>query len=122
MGAQDLVIPIDDNQDLADTLKLLRLLAGITQKDVGAALGTCSSRIGKYETGYHVSNVDTLIRHLRAIGYRLAVIPLDSEQLDVQESDIAETQRDERARGPVHAGVCWSDCPRPEHSTEGRTE
>ena len=102
------MIPIDDNQDLADTLKLLRVLAGVTQKDVGAALGTCSSRIGKHETGYHVANADTLIRHLRAIGYRLAVIPLesesvlDSEQSDVQESSIAETRRDERGEQDDH--------------------
>jgi transcriptional regulator with XRE-family HTH domain len=94
------MIPIDDNQDLADTLKLLRLLAGMTQTSVGEALGTAASRVGEYESGRRIANPDTLIRHLRAIGYRLAVIPLesrlDSEQSGVQESDIAETRRDKR--------------------------
>lgn len=73
------MIPIDTPADLADTLGLLRRLAGLTQTAVGIELGTTPQRIGDYERGRMVANAKTVIRHLAAMGHRLAVVPLATD-------------------------------------------
>lgn len=69
------MIRIDTTADLANTLRLLRKLAGITQTAVGYELGTTPQRIGDYEHGRLNPSVRTLLRHLATLGYELAIVP-----------------------------------------------
>lgn len=90
------MIPIDTPADLADALGLLRRLAGLTQTAVGIELGTTPQRIGDYERGRMVANAKTVIRHLAAMGYRLAVVPLAT---DGPETALSASVSDETASG-----------------------
>lgn len=96
------MIPIDTPADLADTLGLLRRLAGLTQTAVGIELGTTPQRIGDYEQGRMVANAKTVIRHLAAMGYRLAVVPLAT---DGPETGLNVSVSDETAFGVDGEGL-----------------
>lgn len=87
------MIPIDTPEDLADALGLLRRLVGLTQTAVGIELGTTPQRIGDYERGRMVANGKTLMRHLAAIGHRLAIVPLieTAPETGLSATETAET-------------------------------
>jgi transcriptional regulator with XRE-family HTH domain len=70
------MIPIDTPADLAEALGLLRRLTGRTLAAVGDELGTTGQRISDYEKARLTANAKTVIRHLAALGHRLAIVPL----------------------------------------------
>lgn len=71
------MIRIDSAADVAETLGLLRTLARLSQRAVAEKLGCNPSRVGHYEQGQRRQSVATLIHHLAALGYGLAIVPLD---------------------------------------------
>lgn len=71
------MIRIDTPADLGENLRLLRKLAGKTQTAVGYEMGTTPQRIGDYERNKLNPSARTLLRLLHAIGYTLAIVPLE---------------------------------------------
>lgn len=71
------MIRIDSTADLAENFGLLRKLTRRTQTEIGAEFGVPASRIGEFERHRRVPSPGTVIRHLRALGYQLAIVPLD---------------------------------------------
>lgn len=70
------MIRINKPEDLGETLLLLRHLRGMTQLDVARIMGTHDTRVGKTECGVRIPHTGTLLRHLAALGYGLAIVPL----------------------------------------------
>jgi transcriptional regulator with XRE-family HTH domain len=70
------VIRIGTTQDLADTVGLLRQLAGITQTALAEVMGCHPARIGEYERHRRKVSVRVALIHLKALGYELAIVPL----------------------------------------------
>jgi transcriptional regulator with XRE-family HTH domain len=70
------VIRIEKPEDLGETLVLLRYLRGMTQLDVARIMDTHATRVGKTECGVRIPHTGTLLRHLAALGYGLAIVPL----------------------------------------------
>lgn len=70
------MIRIGTTQDLADTVGLLRQLAGVTQTALAEVMGCHPARIGEYERHRRKVSVRVALIHLRALGYELAVVPL----------------------------------------------
>ena len=54
--------------NLADNLKLYRKACGLTQEDMGAALGIDRSTYTYYETGRSFPTLDNLVRIIRILG------------------------------------------------------
>ncbi len=74
------LLSLDDPEDFGETLRLLRRLAGVTQQELGAAIGTSAGRIGKYERGINPPNLPTAIKLLKILGYRLAIEPIPVQE------------------------------------------
>jgi DNA-binding XRE family transcriptional regulator len=92
------VIPIDDSKDLAEAAFLLRRLGGLTQAEVATAIGVHPARISEVESGRRKVSLRVAMRHLGALGYGLAIVPLDQ---DGPESGLRST---ETAEPPVAGG------------------
>jgi transcriptional regulator with XRE-family HTH domain len=80
-------VPIDSGEDLASTLKLLRVLAGRTQQSIAEPLNFSPGRVGEYERGVRSMRVTTLLRLLAELGWQMTLVQLDSAQSNVQESE-----------------------------------
>ncbi len=72
-----MILTIDDTQDFAASLATLRKLHGLTQAEVADRLAVAKSQISHYECGRLSPTLQTANRHLAALGYQLAIIPLD---------------------------------------------
>jgi transcriptional regulator with XRE-family HTH domain len=94
------MIPIEDAEDLADTLQLLRILAGRTQRDVAGALHLSPGRLGDYERATRGPQAKTLLRILDELGWKMMLVPRKRERasdgLDGDESAVQESEHDDR--------------------------
>src|ERR1700709_1905330 len=59
--------PTAFNQRLGTAVRSNRVLAGLTQKDIGDALGVTFQQVQKYERGVNRISVETLIKVATAI-------------------------------------------------------
>lgn len=90
------MIPVATSEDLADTLGLLRRLAGLTQTAVAEQLGCHANRIGEYENHRRRVSFRVAVKHLAALGYGLAIVPLDE---DGPETTLSAHESAEQASG-----------------------
>ncbi len=74
------LLSLDDPEDFGETLRLVRRLAGVTQREVGEVIGVGPSRIGRYETGVNIPNLVTAMKLLKYLGYRLAIEPIPMQE------------------------------------------
>jgi transcriptional regulator with XRE-family HTH domain len=65
-----------DAKDVGRTVKWARRRAGMSQHDLATATGVPQSNIARIESGTVIPRTATLIKMLRAAGYRLAVEPI----------------------------------------------
>lgn len=57
----------------AETLRALRMLTGISQKELGRRAGFAASQICEYETGRREPRVSTFDQLIGAMGYRVTI-------------------------------------------------
>ena len=60
----------------AELLRQARSAAGLSQRELAAAVGTSQSAIARYESGSVVPSFDTLERILRVLNHRIILQPL----------------------------------------------
>jgi transcriptional regulator with XRE-family HTH domain len=99
---------------LAEAHPRLRQLTGRSQRVVGEAIGTSPGRVGDYERGRLTANARTVMRHLAALGYGLAIVPLIGRG---PETAPASTVSDQRVE--MHTRVGSDDLNGAEARTEG---
>jgi transcriptional regulator with XRE-family HTH domain len=73
------MIRIGTAEDIGETLSLLRALARLTQRTLAALAGTTQTQIGLWELGQVLPGLPNLVRLLAALGYQLALVPLDHD-------------------------------------------
>lgn len=96
------MIRIGTTEDLADAVGLLRQLAGITQTAVAEIMGCHPARIGEYERHRRKVSVRVALIHLRALGYGLAIVPLDQAG---PETALSTTESGAEAEGYTRIGA-----------------
>jgi transcriptional regulator with XRE-family HTH domain len=74
------VIRIGTPEDIGDNLSLLRKLARLTQRGLAAEAGLTQARIGLWELGQVLPSLPNLVRLLAALGYQLAIVPIDTQE------------------------------------------
>lgn len=71
------MIPVETPQDVTESIGLLRMLAGLTQRQLATAAEATQTEIALWEAGKRMPGPARLLRVLRALGHRLAIVPLD---------------------------------------------
>lgn len=73
-GSREAYDACEDQYQLARKLLAARTRAGVTQKEVAAAMGTTKSAVSRLESpGKHSPSVKTLIKYARAVGCDLEI-------------------------------------------------
>lgn len=96
------MIRIETPRGLADTLRTLRHEAGLKQADVAAAAGCHPARISHAERYHRGIGFPVAIRHLAALGYGLAIVPLDGKG---PETALSATEAAQRPSAGIPGGV-----------------
>ena len=68
----------DQTLAIKDTLASLRKAAGIKQSDMAFALGLAVATYAQHETTSRGMTIETACKCLNLLGYKLAVVPVDS--------------------------------------------
>ncbi len=112
------MIRIDTPEDVAELLRLLRQLSGMTQSTIEARTGIHFTRVSRIERGEVVPDTRTLIRLLAALGHRLAIVPLieTAPETALSATETAETPSAgvlgcaEGSQGESGASGATADC------------
>jgi len=82
--------------ELLDDILKARAEAGVTQAELAARIGTTQSAVARMETaiGKHSPSISTLKRYASALGYRLQVRLVKTQDLTTRS---ARTRRERRA-------------------------
>jgi len=67
------VFPVNTALQLQVTLKSLRKARGLTQAQLGEALGVSQKRIARIEANPEVTSFDQIARIVTTLGYRLTI-------------------------------------------------
>lgn len=67
----------DKCNNIIDNLIILRKNKGLSQKDLAKAANLAQPAIARMESKRAVPQLDTLIKIIEALGYTLAIVPLE---------------------------------------------
>lgn len=67
----------DKCNNIIDNLIILRKNKGLSQKDLAKAANLAQPAIARMESKRTVPQLDTLIKIIEALGYTLAIVPLE---------------------------------------------
>jgi transcriptional regulator with XRE-family HTH domain len=95
------------NFDAGALLARARRLAGVSQRELAAAVGVAPSTVGGIESGSRRAGVELLDTLLRATGLRLAV--LDSDGFEVSPVPVDAVRDGAGRRFPAHLDVLPRD-------------
>jgi len=84
------------NMNIGQRLKILRLKRELTLQDVAEKLGISRGNLSGIETGRVTPSLETLSRIATALGYKLAIVFCETDNIANYEEELYESICDDR--------------------------
>lgn len=95
------MVDIADKKAIGARIKMLRKARGWTQKQLALKIGVRYEQLNKYEGGFHIPAIDTLVRLADALDTTMDYLVTGTE---IEQSNLASTRLFRRFQALEHLG------------------